>query len=161
MDYETFGEHQWEDTGIFEFLRAVPGEVTDRGISFLTPSQTIEKYSPAGQIDVGDFSTISWADIERDTSAWLGNDMQRRCFEEAKLLEPYVKASGDKEIIKIWKHLLTSDHYYYMSTKWLGDGDVHSYFSIHESPYDAAVNFMAVLMDFKEKVFMKLKEQNK
>ncbi|KXS43869.1 MAG: Alpha-amylase [Methanolobus sp. T82-4] len=161
MDYETFGEHQWTDTGIFEFLRAVPGEVTDRGISFLTPSQTIEKYSPAGEIDVGDFSTISWADIERDTSAWLGNDMQRRCFEEAKLLEPYVKASGDKELIKIWKHLLTSDHYYYMSTKWLGDGDVHSYFSIHESPYDAAVNFMAVMMDFKEKVFMELKEQNK
>jgi alpha-amylase len=157
MDYETFGEHQWADSGIFAFLRALPGEVMDRGVQFLTPSETIGRYAPAGDIDVGDFSTISWADIERDTSAWLGNDMQRRCFEEAKLLGPYVKATGDQELIKIWKHLLTSDHYYYMSTKWLGDGDVHSYFSIHSSPYDAGVNFMAVMMDFKEMVFRKLK----
>ncbi|MBN2110851.1 MAG: glycoside hydrolase family 57 protein [Methanosarcinaceae archaeon] len=156
MDYETFGEHQWKETGIFEFLRALPGEVHDRGLRFLTPSQTIESYAPAGEIDVGDFSTISWADNERDTSAWLGNDMQRRCFEEAKLLGPYVKATGDEELIRIWKHLLTSDHYYYMSTKWLGDGDVHSYFSIHSSPYDAAVNFMAVIVDFKEMVFTRL-----
>ncbi|WP_406657794.1 glycoside hydrolase family 57 protein [Methanolobus sp. ZRKC2] len=159
MDYETFGEHQWEDTGIFEFLKMLPSEVLDRGVRFLTPSQTIKNYTPVGEIDVGDFSTISWADVERDTSAWLGNDMQRRCFEEAKLLGPYVKATGDKELIRTWKHLLTSDHYYYMSTKWLGDGDVHSYFSIHNSPYDAAVNFMAVMMDFKEKVFEKLREK--
>ncbi|WMW23275.1 glycoside hydrolase family 57 protein [Methanolobus mangrovi] len=153
MDYETFGEHQWKDTGIFDFLRALPGEVMDRGMRFLTPSQTIEAYRPAGEIDVGDFSTISWADIERDTSAWLGNDMQRRCFEEMKILEKYVKRTKDAELLRIWKHLLTSDHYYYMSTKWLGDGDVHSYFSIHSSPYDAAVNFMAAVMDFKAHVF--------
>ncbi|WP_406670042.1 glycoside hydrolase family 57 protein [Methanolobus sp. ZRKC4] len=158
MDYETFGEHQWEDTGIFEFLKMLPSEVLDRGVRFLTPSQTIKNYTPVGEIDVGDFSTISWADVERDTSAWLGNDMQRRCFEEAKLLGPYVKATGDKELIRTWKHLLTSDHYYYMSTKWLGDGDVHSYFSIHNSPYDAAVNFMAVMMDFKSHVFRILTE---
>jgi alpha-amylase len=158
MDYETFGEHQWADTGIFAFLRALPGEVMDRGVQFLTPSETIGRYAPAGDIDIGDFSTISWADIERDTSAWLGNDMQRRCFEEAKLLGPYVKATGDPELLKIWKHLLTSDHYYYMSTKWLGDGDVHSYFSIHSSPYDAGINFMAAMMDFKEMVFRRLKE---
>ena len=157
MDYETFGEHQWKDTGIFEFLKALPGEVMDRGMRFLTPSQTIEAYRPVGEIDVGDFSTISWADIERDTSAWLGNDMQRRCLEEMKILETYVRRAGDPEILRIWKHMLTSDHYYYMSTKWLGDGDVHSYFSIHNSPYDAAVNFMATLNDFKAHVFSILK----
>ncbi|WP_292466445.1 glycoside hydrolase family 57 protein [Methanolobus sp.] len=156
MDYETFGEHQWEETGIFDFLGALPGEVMDRGMRFLTPSQTIEAYKPAGEIDVGEFSTISWADIERDTSAWLGNDMQRRCLEEMKILESYVKKTGDAELLRIWKHLLTSDHYYYMSTKWLGDGDVHSYFSIHSSPYDAAVNFMAALTDFKAHVFRTL-----
>ncbi|WP_406661188.1 glycoside hydrolase family 57 protein [Methanolobus sp. ZRKC3] len=156
MDYETFGEHQWEDTGIFEFLKAMPGEVLDKGVQFFTPSMTVDRYAPVGEIDVGDFSTISWADIERDTSAWLGNDMQRRCFEEMKLLEPYVRSTADPELIRIWKHLLTSDHYYYMSTKWLGDGDVHSYFSIHTTPYDAAVNFMAVVMDFKTRVFEKL-----
>ncbi len=159
MDYETFGEHQWEDTGIFDFLKALPGEVKDRGMRFLTASQTIDAYQSVGEIDVGDFSTISWADMERDTSAWLGNDMQRRCFEEMKLLEKYVKRTEDAEILKIWKHLLTSDHYYYMCTKWLGDGDVHSYFSIHESPYDAGINFMAALMDFKSYVFRSLAEK--
>jgi alpha-amylase len=160
MDFETFGEHQWEDTGIFAFLEALPGEVLARGMEFKTPSEVIESYKPAGEIDVGDFSTISWADMERDASAWLGNDMQRRCFEEAKLLGPYVKKTCDPELTAIWKHLLTSDHYYYMSTKWLGDGDVHSYFSIHSSPYDAAINFMAVLEDFKTRVFRKLAEMD-
>lgn len=156
MDYETFGEHQWKDTGIFEFMEKLPAEVLRNGLEFSTPSEIVNKYSPVAEIDVGDFSTISWADMERDTSAWLGNDMQRRCFEEIKLLEPFVKRTGDPEILRIWKHLLTSDHYYYMCTKWLGDGDVHSYFSVHSTPFEAAVNFMAVLMDFKAHVFRKL-----
>jgi alpha-amylase len=109
---------------------------------------------------VGDFSTISWADMERDHSAWLGNDMQRRCFQELMLLEPHVKQTCDPGLISIWKHMLTSDHYYYMCTKWLADGDVHSYFSIHSSPYDAAVNFMAIIMDFKAKVFERLQNRD-
>jgi alpha-amylase len=83
--------------------------------------------------------------------------MQRRCFEELKLLEPFVRKTGDPEILSIWKHLLTSDHYYYMCTKWLGDGDVHSYFSVYATPFDAAVNFMAAVMDFKAQVFRKLR----
>lgn len=156
MDYETFGEHQWEETGIFSFLKELPGEVLKTNLDFSTPTELVEKYSPVAEIDIGDFSTISWADMERDTSAWLGNDMQRRCFEEIKLLEPFVRKTGDPEILRIWKHMLTSDHYYYMCTKWLGDGDVHSYFSVHSTPFDAAVNFMAVLMDFKAQVFRKL-----
>ena len=160
MDYETFGEHQWEDTGIFHFLRALPGEVLARRLRFNTPSQVLERFKPTGEIDVGDFSTISWADMERDHSAWLGNDMQRRCFQELMLLEPHVKQTCDPELIRIWKHLLTSDHYYYMCTKWLADGDVHSYFSIHSSPYDAAVNFMAIIMDFKSKVFERLQNRD-
>jgi len=156
MDYETFGEHQWEETGIFTFLQNLPGEVLKTHLKFSTPSELVEKYKPATEIDIGDFSTISWADMERDTSAWLGNDMQRRCFDEMRLLEPFVKKTKDPEILRIWKHLLTSDHYYYMCTKWLGDGDVHSYFSVHSTPFDAAVNFMAVVMDFKAQVFKKL-----
>ncbi|MCQ1534279.1 polysaccharide deacetylase family protein [Methanosarcina sp. KYL-1] len=156
MDYETFGEHQWKETGIFEFLEKFPEEILKTDLSFSTPSEVVEKYSPVAEIDVGDLSTISWADMERDTSAWLGNDMQRRCFEEMKLLGPFVEKTGDPELLRIWKHLLTSDHYYYMCTKWLGDGDVHSYFSVHSTPFDAAVNFMAVLMDFKARVFRKL-----
>jgi alpha-amylase len=156
MDYETFGEHQWRETGIFDFMEKLPAEVLKNGMEFSTPVELTRKYSPVAEIDVGDFSTISWADMERDTSAWLGNDMQRRCFEEIKLLEPFVKKTEDPEILRIWKHLLTSDHYYYMCTKWLGDGDVHSYFSVHSTPFEAAVNFMAVLMDFKAQVFKKL-----
>jgi len=161
MDYETFGEHQWSDTGIFDFLRALPQEVLKRNLVFSTPSEVIRNYEPVGEVTVGDFNTISWADIERDTSAWLGNDMQRRCFEEVRLLEPYVKKTGDRDLINIWKHFLTSDHYYYMCTKWLGDGDVHSYFSIHTSPYDAAINFMAIINDFKSQVFKKLTGKDK
>ena len=160
MDYETFGEHQWEDTGIFQFLRAFPDEVIKRKLTFNTLSEVVDMYKPVAEIDVGDFSTVSWADMERDTSAWLGNDMQRRCFEEAKQLGAYVKKTGDRELLRIWKHLLTSDHYYYMCTKWLEDGDVHSYFSIHSSPFDAAVNFMAVIMDFKAQVFKRLSEMD-
>ncbi len=156
MDYETFGEHQWKETGIFSFLQKFPGEVLKTNLDFSTPLELVEKYFPVAEIDIGDFSTISWADMERDTSAWLGNDMQRRCFEEIKLLEPFVRKTKDSELLRIWKHLLTSDHYYYMCTKWLGDGDVHSYFSVHPTPFDAAVNFMAVLMDFKARVFRKL-----
>ncbi|AKB63639.1 MULTISPECIES: glycoside hydrolase family 57 protein [Methanosarcina] len=156
MDYETFGEHQWRETGIFDFVEKLPAEVLKNGLEFSTPVELTEKYLPVAEIDVGDFSTISWADMERDTSAWLGNDMQRRCFEEIRLLEPFVKKTEDPEILRIWKHLLTSDHYYYMCTKWLGDGDVHSYFSVHSTPFEAAVNFMAVLIDFKAQVFKKL-----
>jgi alpha-amylase len=156
MDYETFGEHQWKETGIFSFLQKFPGEVLKTNLDFNTPLEIVEKYTPSTEIDIGDFSTISWADMERDTSAWLGNDMQRRCFEEIKLLEPFVRKTKDSELLRIWKHFLTSDHYYYMCTKWLGDGDVHSYFSVHPTPFDAAVNFMAALMDFKAQVFRKL-----
>jgi len=156
MDYETFGEHQWKETGIFSFLQKLPGEVLKTNLDFSTPLEIVEKYTPGAEVDIGDFSTISWADMERDTSAWLGNDMQRRCFEEIKLLEPFVRKTKDSELLRIWKHLLTSDHYYYMCTKWLGDGDVHSYFSVHPTPFDAAVNFMAALMDFKAQVFRKL-----
>lgn len=157
MDYETFGEHQWKETGIFGFLQKLPEEVLKKNLNFSTPLEIVKKYSPVAEIDIGDLSTISWADSERDTSAWLGNDMQRRCFEEMKLLEPFVRKTGDPEILSVWKHLLTSDHYYYMCTKWLGDGDVHSYFSVHSTPFDAAVNFMAVVMDFKAQVFRKLR----
>ena len=100
---------------------------------------------------------VSWADAERDTSAWLGNDMQKRCFQEAMLLEPYVKRTGDAEILEEWRNMLTSDHIYYICTKWLADGDVHSYFSHHRSPFDAGVNYAAILYDLKARVFERLK----
>lgn len=144
MDYETFGEHQWEDTGIFDFLRHLPQEVLKHpDNNFKTPSEVVKLYESVDRIDVP--HTISWADIERDLSAWLGNSMQRNAASEIYKLEEKVKKTGDEYIIRDWRRLQTSDHFYYMCTKWFADGDVHKYFNPYESPYDSYINFMNVL----------------
>ncbi len=151
MDYETFGEHHWEDTGILEFLRFLPGEISAcRNLNFSTPSQIAEKFPALGEIDV--HSPISWADAERDTSAWLGNDMQRGCFSLLQSLEEKVKATRDAELIHSWRLLQNSDHLYYLSTKSLSDQDVHNYFSPYDSPFDSYINFMNILQDFGSRV---------
>lgn len=144
MDYETFGEHQWAETGIFEFLRYLPHEVL-RATSndFLTPSEIIARYPPTSQYDVPHMT--SWADTERDLSAWLGNAMQSNALHELYRLETEIKAKGDPAIIADWRRLQSSDHFYYMCTKWFADGDVHKYFNPYESPYDSYINFMNVL----------------
>ena len=144
MDYETFGEHQWEDTGIFEFLRHLPREILKHPDNdFKTPSEVADSYSAVGTIDVP--RTISWADIERDLSAWLGNAMQENALNELYALESKVKSTGDAEIISDWRKLQTSDHFYYMCTKWFADGDVHKYFNPYDSPYESYINFMNIL----------------
>ena len=144
MDYETFGEHQWQDTGIFDFLRRLPEEILRHpDNNFKTPSEVIKAYSAVGTIDVP--HTISWADIERDLSAWRGNPMQENALTELYRLEDKVKQTGDWDIIADWRKLQTSDHFYYMCTKYFADGDVHKYFNHYDSPYDAYINFMNVL----------------
>ena len=144
MDYETFGEHQWQDTGIFDFLRRLPEEILSHpDNNFKTPSEVIKAYSAVGTIDVP--HTISWADIERDLSAWRGNPMQENALTELYRLEDKVKQTGDMDIIADWRKLQTSDHFYYMCTKYFADGDVHKYFNHYDSPYDAYINFMNVL----------------
>jgi alpha-amylase len=144
VDYETFGEHQWADTGIFDFLRHVPGEVLKHpDNNFLTPSQVIDRYDSVAEIDVPHM--ISWADTERDLSAWLGNAMQSNALHELYKLEGALKEKGDQELLTDWRRLTTSDHFYYMCTKYWADGDVHKYFSPYESPYDSYINFMNVL----------------
>jgi alpha-amylase len=144
MDYETFGEHQWEETGIFEFMRYLPGEILRHPDNdFKTPSEAIKAYGAVGTIDVS--HTISWADIERDLSAWLGNAMQENALAELYRLKDKVEQSEDPVIIADWRKLQTSDHFYYMCTKWFADGDVHKYFNPYNSPYDAYINFMNVL----------------
>jgi alpha-amylase len=144
MDYETFGEHQWEDTGIFNFLKHLPSALQKHGISFKHPSETA-KIRPKEELDVP--STISWADIERDTSAWLGNKMQQSAHKQIYAMRKDVLSSGNKELIAAWKKLTTSDHFYYMCTKWFNDGDVHKYFSPYDTPYDCFINYMNVLQD--------------
>ncbi len=149
MDYETIGEHQWEDTGIFQFLDALPEKLFDVNPGhndFVTPSEAVDRYPPVGEYNVP--YVISWADTERDLCAWLGNAMQEGAAAELYRLEGPVKAAhraGDQYILEDWRKLTTSDHLYYMCTKYWADGDVHKYFSPYDSPYDAYINFMNVL----------------
>jgi len=152
MDYETFGEHHWEDTGIFDFLNHLPREVfKHKHIDFVTVSEAVERYEPVGEIDVP--RAISWADEDRDVSTWLGNDMQIACFNELKNIGSKLKEKGNNELINTWRRLQTSDHLYYVSTKGLEDGDVHAYFSPYDGPYDGFINYMNILQDLKAKLF--------
>lgn len=150
MDYETFGEHQWHDTGIFDFMRHLPEEILKHpDNNFKTPSEVIDTYEPVDTVDVPHI--ISWADTERDLSAWLGNAMQSNALHEMYKLEKLVKQTCNREILDDWRKLQTSDHFYYMCTKYFADGDVHKYFNPYESPYDSYINFMNVLSNLKER----------
>ncbi len=151
MDYETFGEHQWEDTGIFNFMRQLPYEILRYPQnSFKTPSELVKDYQPVGVLDI--HNMISWADIERDLSAWLGNKMQHESLHALFEMEKEIKATNDHRLIEDWRKLTTSDHFYYMCTKWFADGDVHKYFNPYDSPYDSFIAFMNVLNDFQERL---------
>ncbi len=144
MDYETFGEHQWEDTGIFNFMRRLPYEILKHpDNNFKTPSEVIGCYDSVDTVDVPHIT--SWADMERDLSAWLGNAMQSNALHELYRLEGLVRETDDEDIIADWRRLQTSDHFYYMCTKYFSDGDVHKYFNPYDSPYDSYINFMNVL----------------
>lgn len=149
MDYETFGEHQWAETGIFQFLRELPGEVLrNPDFSFRTPAEAAEAHAVAGEIDSPGF--VSWADEERDTTAWLGNAIQQDASRALYALEPQVRRRADAGLLATWRALQTSDHFYYMCTKWFADGDVHRYFNPFESPYEAYINYMNILDDFEQ-----------
>jgi alpha-amylase len=148
MDYETFGEHQWEDTGIFDFMKALPGRIfAQSGYTFSLPGELEKELQPVGPIHVP--HAISWADEERDLTAWLGNELQDEAFGKLYDLQKKVKESNDPQIKEDWMNLQTSDHFYYMCTKWFSDGAVHDYFNPFGSPYEAFINYMNVLADFK------------
>lgn len=148
MDYETFGEHQWESTGIFDFLNHLPREILKhKDFNFKTASEVVKLFPARGVYDAHEF--ISWADQERDLTAWLGNDLQKEALDRIYSVEKQVMATKNKDFIDIWGKLQTSDHFYYMSTKFWSDGDVHKYFSPYESPYDAYIYYMNVFSDFE------------
>lgn len=148
MDYETFGEHQWEDTGIFDFFESFVGKwLSNPDNTFYTVSEAIEASEPAGEISMP--NTVTWADTERDLTAWLGNTIQQEALRHLYALEHDILRTNDIELIADWRKLQTSDHVYYMCTKWFTDGDVHAYFSPYESPYDAFLYFMNVLRDIR------------
>jgi len=148
MDYETFGEHQWADTGIFDFFEEFIGSWAgheDR--TFYTVSEAIAAHQPEGELSMP--RTVTWADSERDLSAWLGNTMQQEALRYLYALEDDILRTNDTQLIHDWRALQTSDHVYYMCTKWFTDGDVHAYFSPYDSPYDAFLYFMNVLRDLR------------
>jgi alpha-amylase len=148
MDYETFGEHQWADTGIFDFMRHLPEYVfAKEDWKFNTLSEAMDLYQPVAELSYG--RVTSWADLERDTSAWNGNRMQRRALQELYAVSDLVTKSNDPHLLHLWRKLQTSDHFYYMCTKWFSDADVHNYFSHVKNPYEAFIMFMNCLRDFR------------
>ncbi len=148
MDYETFGEHQKSSTGIFDFMKAFPAVAIASGdLEFATVSDAAKKYQPVSVLHCP--HVMSWADEERDVTAWLGNELQNEAFEKIQTVGDKVKALKSSDFNHVWRFMQTSDHFYYMATKWLSDGDVHSYFNPYDSAYDAFINYMNVLADFE------------
>ncbi len=148
MDYETFGEHQWDDTGIFNFFKDLIGNWTERpDRTFYTVTEAAETFEAADEVSAP--RTVTWADTERDLTAWLGNAMQHEAMRHLYALEHDILHSGDDDLIEDWRKLQTSDHAYYMCTKWFNDGDVHAYFSPYHSPYDAFMYYMNAIRDLR------------
>ena len=151
MDYETFGEHQKADTGIFDFMKAMPKAILKQGdICFSTVSEAAKSSQPVGVLHCP--HVMSWADEERDVTAWLGNELQNEAFSKLYALKDKVKSLKNADFEYVWNFMQTSDHFYYMATKWLSDGDVHSYFNPYGSSYEAFINYMNVLSDFEIEV---------
>jgi alpha-amylase len=151
MDYETFGEHQSADTGIFEFLRYLPARVLDKAENeFLTPSQAADKFKAAAELDVP--NAVSWSESERDLSAWIGNAMQSNALHELYKLEGPLKEKGEESLLNDWRRLTSSDHFYYMSTKHWAENDLQKHFSPYESPYDSYINYMNVLDNIQSRL---------
>ena len=148
MDFETFGEHQWSDTGIFDFFEHFVGDwLGVEGNTFYTVSEAIDAHEPSGELSVP--HTTTWADSERDLSAWVGNSMQHEALRHLYSLEEDIVRTDDDQLIADWRKLQSSDHTYYMCTKWFTDGDVHAYFSPYESPYDAFLYHMNAIRDIR------------
>ena len=148
MDYETFGEHQKASTGIFDFMKALPAALMATGeVEFATVSEASKKLQPVAVLHCP--HAMSWADEERDVTAWLGNDLQNEAFNKLYALAPRIRKTKNKDFEYVWHFMQNSDHFYYMATKWFSDGDVHSYFNPYGSAYEAFINYMNVLADFE------------
>ena len=159
MDYETLGEHHWPESGIHDFLHWLPGEVIKWGnLNWALPIEVVRWHQPVGEIDVNEFYSVSWADLERDITAWLINPMQWTCYNRLKQLEPIVKEIGNPDLIRLWRYFQMSDHLYYLSIKGGGPGDVHSYFNPLGSPLEAFTVYSSVLSDFEARVMHELEK---
>ena len=154
MDYETFGEHQWSDSGIFDFLEHLPGQwLKTADKTFMTVTEAAYANKPVDVLDMP--QTVTWADTERDLSAWVGNPMQHESLQALYGVQDAILHTNDLALIEDWRKLQTSDHFYYMCTKWFNDGDIHAYFSPYSSPYDAHINFMNAWHDIQRRILEK------
>lgn len=159
MNYETFGQHQGKETGIFEFISDLPARVIkSKSLKFVTPSEAIKELQPVSAIHVP--TPISWADEERDLTPWLGNEMQNEAFKKLYALLPKINQCKDEKLQKDWRYLQVSDHFYYMSTKFFSGGEAHAYFNPYETPYEAFINYMNVLSDFSLRLNASVPESN-
>jgi len=157
MDYETWGEHHWPESGIHELLKWLPSEVIKwQHLHWTTPTEVIRRHQPVGEIDVHEYYSISWADLERDVSAWLANPMQLICYNRIKELEPLIKQIGDADLLRLWRYFQMSDHLYYLSIKGGGPGDVHSYFNPMSTPIEAFAVYSSILSDLEARVLQEL-----
>ncbi len=147
IDYQTFGEHQKAESGILDFLKALPALVLKKtNFTFNTPSEIAAKLQPVSAIKSEEI--VSWADEERDLTAWMGNEMQKEALQKLYALEPLIRKCDDEDLIRDWYYLQASDHFFYMSTKWFSAGEIHMAYNPYASPYDAFINYMNVLADF-------------
>lgn len=154
MDYETFGEHHGAESGIFDFLRSfAPAILKNSRFHFQTPGEVVQSHAPVASLDAPD--TLSQADHEQDLTAWLGSAMQNDAIQALYKLETDVCSRSNRKYLRTWRMLQTSDHFYYMCTKWSADGDVHRYFNPYPSPYDAYINYMNILDDFSRRLTQK------
>ncbi|MBA4398014.1 MAG: alpha-amylase [Syntrophus sp. (in: bacteria)] len=159
MDYETFGEHHWADSGIFRFLESLPAEILKHSrFRFQTPGEAAASHDPVAALNAPD--TLSWADREQDLTAWMGSAMQKDAVQTLYKLEAGVRGRHDRKHLQNWRMLQTSDHFYYMCTKRSADGDVHRYFNPYPSPYDAYINYMNILDDFSRRLKQKSMDAN-
>jgi alpha-amylase len=154
MDFETFGEHQWEDTGIFDFMNSfISSWISEKDNQFVTVSEACKLMPPADEISMPD--TVTWADTERDLSAWCSNSMQYSAMQDLYALRESILATKDEDLIRDWRYMTTSDHPYSMCTKYWNDGDVHAYFSAYASPYESFMYFENVLRDLEYRLSIK------
>ena len=150
MDYETFGEHQWDESGIFDFLSHLPDQwLQNPNNDFKTVTEVAETHESADRVNMPNI--VTWADTERDLSAWTGNAMQTDAINALYSIKDKILSSGDNKLIEDWRKLQTSDHFYYMCTKWFNDGDIHAYFSPYDNPYDAFIAYMNVWQDLNQR----------
>lgn len=146
LNLEALGQLQPRESGIFQFMEALPRFAAERGIDFMTPTEAVTKLKPVDELSI--LHPISWADEARDTSAWLGNKLQQEAFDKLYSVAERVRLCEDRLLKQDWDRLQASDHFFYMSTKHMADGEMHSHFSPYETPYQAFTNYMNVLADF-------------